>query len=147
MSEWSTDFQTILDELESATAIAGSISDTQKVMALLNAFALSWQHENDCMVWIVTTNGNNTFGAEVIFVNNKVLNKLGWTMEEWTDGTASDGLMDADEDERFIYSLHAKSSLPAKFKMNKKGGGDIECVVFVIHDLPNNLRLTVGLEV
>ena len=142
MSQWSTSFDTVLTSLEKEQ-VAGLV-----VHSSLHSFLESWKHENDCLVWVTEVPGANVFGSTVIFVNNKVISKLGWTFAEWEDGTASDGVFDVEEDARIQLYLTAKSTLPTLARVRKKttpvGVEGDAYVMYFVHDLPHGLRMTVG---
>jgi len=145
MAEWSTTFETIMISLDTEQVSQGTI------YGLLHAFVKSWEHENNCLVWITEVPGANIFGSTVVFVNNKVLSKLGWTFAEWEDGTAPQGVFKTEEAARIQLHLAAKSTLPILAHVRKKTTpvnteGD-DYILHFHHDLPHSLRMTVAAPV
>ena len=142
MSQWSIDFNTVLDTLHTD----GTKNDL--IYGLLHAFIKAWEYENNCLIWITNVPGTNLFGSTVVFVNDKVLNELQWSFAEWEDGTAPQGVFKEEEAARIKLHLNAKSSLPILVHVRKKNtpshqeGGDY--VMYFHFDLPYHLRLTVA---
>ena len=142
MSQWSTDFETVMDTLDTDG------TKNELILGLLHAFIKSWEHENNCLIWITNVPGGNIFGSTVVFVNDKVINKLQWSFAEWEDGTAPLGVFDAEEAKLIKLHLNVKSSLPIPVHVRKKTTlpaqtGD-DYVMYFHHDLPYSLRLTVA---
>ena len=143
MSEWSTSFDSIMTALDTETTNEGL------EYGLLHGIVKSWEHENDCLVWITEVPGGNVFGSSVVFVNNKVLTKLGWTFAEWEDGTAPAAVFRVEESTRIQLHLAKKSTLPVLAHVRKKTTplnqeGD-NYILHFHYNLPHALRLTVAI--
>src|SRR3990167_8776070 len=148
MSQWNG-FSEILALMEKDVAKAGGIGDALMVKGVLHALILSWATENDCLVWITSVPGENIFGSQVVFVNDKVLNKLQWSFEEWADGTGPLGVFNETDMKLISLSLAEKSRIPMLVRVRKKNTppnqeGD-KHILYIHHDLPYNLRLTLGI--
>lgn len=141
MAEWGNEFETILDTLSQEMSRSG-------LHGLLHAMVSSWKNEDDCLVWITKVPGGNIFGSEVLFVNDKVLNKLQWSFSEWKDGTAPQNVFTDKEGALIKLHLDAKSSLPLLSRVRRKNlPQNQEGEVYLLHfhfDLPHDLRITVG---
>jgi len=142
MSQWSSDFENVMDTLD----IDGTKGDL--VHGLLHAFIKSWEYESNCLIWITNVPGDNIFGSTVVFVNDKVISKLDWSFAEWKDGIAPQGVFDEEETEVIQLHLQAKSSLPIPVHIRKKTTpvnqiGD-DYVMYFHYGLPHSLRLTVA---
>ena len=143
MAQWNSTLEEIVEQLDSEISASGQL------YGLAHALIKSWQHEDGCLVWLTQVPGNNIFGSLVVFVNEKVLNKLQWSFEEWESGTAPQGVFRSEEAKNIKLHLDAKSPLPLLARMRKKTTpqnqeGD-PYILYFHHDLPHNLRLTVGI--
>ena len=142
MSQWSSVFETIMEQMETESLERGV------EFSLLHAFVKSWEFEQDCLVWLTVVPGNNLFGSTVVFVNDKVLNNLQWTFEEWENGTAPAAVFREGEAKNINLHLLKKSQIPILAHVRKKTTppnqeGD-DYYLLIHFDMPYNLRLTVG---
>ena len=142
MAEWSDEFETVLTSLKAETLIGGGRHNVMHVLIQ------SWMSEDDAMVWITKVPGQNMFGSQVLFVNDKVLSKLQWNFDEWEDGTASQSIFTNEEAAIVKLHLDAKSILPVAAHVRRKNlpqnqTGD-HFVFYFHYDLPHDLRLTVA---
>src|SRR3990167_8897663 len=144
MAEWSSAFDDIMEQMDIA-----HLNDGNRELSLFHAFIKAWQFEDDCLVWITSVPGANLFGSTVVFVNKEVLNKLQWSFAEWADGTAPAAVFRVEEAENINLHLMKKTQAPILALVRKKTTpqnqeGNNYYLIFH-HDLPYNLRMTVGI--